>query len=854
MSKTLYATLLTWVFAVPAGAIIVANGPDDVCAPTADPCVISDVVEVLPPGVLDFGLRTVQVTGAGQLKGTSSVLCGDFLVDVGANNTAVDLRLGGQTAGTFSVTAQRGCSGDPTVACLDDVACSVLAVGTCSVGGGVINFDGKLIASGNPGGDVVLDASGDVTLSGTIKIDGSVGGANAGTLKIESFTGSVISNAKIEGNAGPSSGYTYAEYAGDVTMIASQDISTGASMELSGGRGGAAQLEASGNITVGDDITSNGGNVSGASGGSIGFSAGGDLLIAGSTIPGDKTRLSANGNSVLYYGYLYQGYGGYGTFYADGNVIFEDHAKFIGNSGFGGCSGEPLGANVYFSGDTITLDGEVVAQGLGRCGQGGLMNFEAYGGGLAVGSSGLIDGHSKTGAELTIRSDGPVRIDGTVDVRGRNLSGAGEYAYGGYGGMLDLRVGNDVTIGGKILNGADINGGFTEIDVCRLRMLDGGRIDNANGSPQETAGDNDLVIRESMIMDAGSQLIAGTSTDYWQGQNNIRYRDADKPPILAGTVAPSVSLVLDPALGGCSVCGNSEIDQDESCDDGNTADGDFCSGQCQDEGCVAGTPGFPGVSLCDDGDDCTVDTCDNVAHTCEHLASCEEGIACTVDTCGPGNVCQHTPSDAACDDGNDCTDDICNATTGCVYANLSATTCNDGDLCTPAGTCSAGVCQSNGVRAASRNKITVKFKDGAANDRLKAKGELPLSDFSSAPTVTGLLVDLRDAAGQTIYTAAIAASDFDDKSSATAGKYRFRDSAGLIPSANGIVQVKVIEVPSKGVAKYRVTMKGTEVTGALLQSELSFSLLFGADPAVDDCLTARGVPCKATTKKTACKD
>jgi hypothetical protein len=34
---------------------------------------------------------------------------------------------------------------------------------------------------------------------------------------------------------------------------------------------------------------------------------------------------------------------------------------------------------------------------------------------------------------------------------------------------------------------------------------------------------------------------------------------------------------------------------------------------------------------------------------------------------------------------------------------------------------------------------------------------------------------------------------------------------------------------------------------------LSVSLLFGADPSTDDCLTARYLPCEPTTKKNTCR-
>jgi len=44
-----------------------------------------------------------------------------------------------------------------------------------------------------------------------------------------------------------------------------------------------------------------------------------------------------------------------------------------------------------------------------------------------------------------------------------------------------------------------------------------------------------------------------------------------------------------------------------------------------------------------------------------------------------------------CDDGNDCTDDSCDAVAGCLYVN-NAVPCNDGNACTVGDACSLGSC------------------------------------------------------------------------------------------------------------------------------------------------------------------
>jgi hypothetical protein len=91
---------------------------------------------------------------------------------------------------------------------------------------------------------------------------------------------------------------------------------------------------------------------------------------------------------------------------------------------------------------------------------------------------------------------------------------------------------------------------------------------------------------------------------------------------------------------------------------------------------------------CDDGVDCTDDTCDPV-NDCQYTpgdANCDDGVDCTDDTCDPVNDCQYTPGDANCDDGVDCTDDTCDPANDCQYTPSDAN-CDDGKFCNGEETC-----------------------------------------------------------------------------------------------------------------------------------------------------------------------
>ena len=98
---------------------------------------------------------------------------------------------------------------------------------------------------------------------------------------------------------------------------------------------------------------------------------------------------------------------------------------------------------------------------------------------------------------------------------------------------------------------------------------------------------------------------------------------------------------------------------------------------------------------CDDGNACTVNTCNVETTVCTDTpieGACDDGIACsTNDQCVDG-VCQGgVLDDDQCDDNNACTDDVCELDSGCVAVN-NAGPCDDGLACTIDDVCSDGAC------------------------------------------------------------------------------------------------------------------------------------------------------------------
>jgi hypothetical protein len=174
---------------------------------------------------------------------------------------------------------------------------------------------------------------------------------------------------------------------------------------------------------------------------------------------------------------------------------------------------------------------------------------------------------------------------------------------------------------------------------------------------------------------------------------------------------------IDTCNPGTGLCTQAPRPNGTPCNDGNScSSGDQCqSGVCTgttlpdgtgcDDGlfctstdtCTGGSCGGAPRS-CDDGNPCLLDTCDELADTCVHVAlpdgsPCVDGTLCNgTETCVAG-VC--TPGiTLGCDDSNVCTADSCNATLGCRNLPvLDGTPCSDANACNGAERCQLGVCR-----------------------------------------------------------------------------------------------------------------------------------------------------------------
>ena len=182
------------------------------------------------------------------------------------------------------------------------------------------------------------------------------------------------------------------------------------------------------------------------------------------------------------------------------------------------------------------------------------------------------------------------------------------------------------------------------------------------------------------------------------------------------------------------------------CGDGNPCTTDVCEtssgcrylpriGQCDDgkpcttgESCKQSKCTGSAVTICDDGNNCTINPCDPAkgclavelkfgspckpadpcfqAGACESgtcvgnvALKCDDGNACTADACDPKNSCTHTATAGLCSDGNPCTDSDSCVGKACVGTPLATCCkldpdCKDNSPCT-ADTCVGGACVNN---------------------------------------------------------------------------------------------------------------------------------------------------------------
>lgn len=156
-----------------------------------------------------------------------------------------------------------------------------------------------------------------------------------------------------------------------------------------------------------------------------------------------------------------------------------------------------------------------------------------------------------------------------------------------------------------------------------------------------------------------------------------------------GTACLSDNLPCTADSCQAGVCNHLPLVAGTLCNDGLFCTlGDFCS----EAGICGG-----GAPTCDDANQCTADSCDELANSCDNSATpgspCDDGDACTEsESCDNSGQCSDA-TQVTCDDGSSCTSDSCDPGQGCVFDITPDISCGDsffctvGEICTDDGSC-----------------------------------------------------------------------------------------------------------------------------------------------------------------------
>ena len=141
---------------------------------------------------------------------------------------------------------------------------------------------------------------------------------------------------------------------------------------------------------------------------------------------------------------------------------------------------------------------------------------------------------------------------------------------------------------------------------------------------------------------------------------------------------------LDECLDG--VC-NTILADGTACD----ADGSSCT---LNDFCLSGVCITGQLRNCDDGDPCTLDSCDEIQGCVHEAFSCDDENECTDDICFDDRgvpACEYVMLDAGipCNsDGNDCTRNICDGSGACTHPPTDlGSMCDDENACTESDLC-----------------------------------------------------------------------------------------------------------------------------------------------------------------------
>lgn len=483
-SIRLAAPLATVLAAVPS----LATTANDLCSPTADPCVISGTRTVTPGSILDFGSRALTITGTLDLtSGAMTVRCGALRVEVN---------------GRMLADGNRDTPG-----------------GSITIAAASLTLNGRIDVSGAPGGALEVITTGPIVVGGTLDARSDSIEEGGGVIQLQGSQISLAGTLDAQGGV--------QDFGGTVAVVASGPLSMAGSIIASGGDGGTIELTSgaalTGNATA---VVRASATTAAGSGGDISLTAGGELRMDG--------ELAANGRS----GSNDDGGGDGGGISLIGTGIVVQRSAALIAATAGGPDGIGGEIEIDAGSGALELRGRIDASAGGAIGTGGSISLDALDSILltnAITASGGSDGGgdilSTAGTTYTVASSATLTA---------SASSTGE------GGDIDLE-GETVTVLGQLVadggNGQGSTGGSILLTACRLEIGSSARL-----SSLRPFGSNTLVGRDQSRI-AGTlraDAATGNNTARYAGPTH------EPQVTGSASIQPALAIVRDAAVIPCA--------------------------------------------------------------------------------------------------------------------------------------------------------------------------------------------------------------------------------------------------------------------------------------------------------------
>ena len=490
--------LLLAVLCLPLSAAAQIDSPDELCAPTDDPCAVVSPVVIADGALLDFGERGFVITPTGRLTspgGSIAISAKTFFLNPGAS---INLRGSGDVpSGNLDLTVEELTLIGGTIDVSGETAGAIgITAGRIDLGG-----DGKLLMNGSTSeseGGLLNLAADEINLNGLVQLNGgsaeSGGTANVQSINLLSITG-ILEAKGGEGDGGSV----------DLSCGGQVTISSTAAVRLDAagfGNGGDLNIDAGdsflgegvGDLVMQGSLSASGGG-SGADGGCIELSAGSACNIAG------KLNAASGGSD-------------------------------------GGAGSISISCSEQNPGD-LAMGADVDAHGAGSEGAGGLVELSANDGSVTISNRVNANGGAGGGGSIMVSAATSITVSDRLSANNTSGSGGG-VALSAFG-ATDANV--TVTASGSINADGSSGGvgGAVMLKSCTARVLL--RSGGAQSVTASGAG-GDIEITGVNRIQIGGKLSAGTEI-------NLVFRDFD--PFLESTAIlnPSPAFVLDESLDGC---------------------------------------------------------------------------------------------------------------------------------------------------------------------------------------------------------------------------------------------------------------------------------------------------------------